>query len=148
MKQGCCAVMVCVATILSSGCGRLVMSSNSSDNLTASASLPFGYQETYRHALAFAHQCHDRPGHHQWNAESSGSIYTDNQTAEIHVQRMGGQGGGDWELFKIKAIPSGSEVEITVANTPSWRREELDAALDSVKSGTPKCYWEGKAPSA
>lgn len=125
-----------------SGCSRIVMSDNPSQNLSAVSDLSVGYQAAYRRAEAFAHQCHERPGHHQWNGDISGSVFTDTKSAVLRVSRSAAQGGGDWERFDITGTPAGASVRITVANTPRWQGKELTAAQQSVESGRPVCYWQ------
>lgn len=130
-----CIVLVSVVfAVALSGCGRIVMSDNPSQNLSAVSHLSVGYQAAYRRAEAFAHQCHERLGHHQWNGDISGSVFTDTKSAVLRVSRSAAQGGGDWERFDVTGTSSGATVRITVANTPRWQGKELTAARSSVES--------------
>lgn len=104
-----------------------------------SFSTPVGYQEVYRRADAFGRKCHTTTGHGMWNAEVTGNIYTDNQTAVLHL-RQEAFVGKDFERFDIKGTPTGSDVTILTATNGGWDQHELDVARKSIETGNITCY--------
>lgn len=104
-----------------------------------SFSTTVGYQEAYRRADTFGRQCHGTTGHGMWNAEVSGNVYTDNQTAVLHL-RQEAFVGKDFERFEIKGTPAGSDVTILTATNGGWDSHELKVARMSIETGNITCY--------
>lgn len=98
-----------------------------------------GYQEAYRRADAFGRQCHTTSNNRMWNAETTGNIYTDNQTAVVHL-RQEAFVGKDFERFEIKGTPTGSDVRILTASNGGWNQHELQVARMSIETGHITCY--------
>lgn len=102
-------------------------------------SVPVSYQEAYRRADAFGRQCHGTTNNGMWSAETTGNIYTDTQTAVLHL-RQEAFVGKDFERFDIKGTPSGSDVTILSATNGHWNQHELKVARMSMETGHVTCY--------
>ena len=136
MKPISYCVLLCFAL---SGCATSRNFIQPDSHRQAVFSTSVGYQEVYRRADAFARQCHSTANHRMWNAEITGNIYTDNQTAVIHV-RQEAFVGKDFERFEIKGTPSGSDVTILTATNGGWNKHEMKVARMSVETGHINCY--------
>lgn len=102
-------------------------------------SVPISYQEAYRRADAFARQCHSTSGNGMWNGDVSGSVFTDNRTAVVHVSSQV-VSNADFERFEIKGTSAGSDVTILTATNGGWDQHELDVARQSIETGRTVCY--------
>jgi len=139
MKRIAIVVLAGAVTLGLAGCATSHNFIQPDSHRQVAFSTPISYQEAYRRADAFARQCHSTSGHRMWNGNVSGSIFTDDQSAVVHVSSQA-ISNADFERFEINGTPNGSDVQILTATNGGWDQHELQVARMSIETGRVTCY--------
>lgn len=119
------------------GC-TLGIKDDASNAIHDSFHVGISYQEAYRRADAFAHQCHTSANALRGSFNVSGNLYTDSRAGEVRINLP--SYGKDLETIRVVAAANGgADVTVSAWGRGMWDAGELAAVRSSIESGQPTC---------
>jgi len=106
-------------------------------SLKAQFSAPVTYQEAYRRAGAYARHCRTSTNILRESFDVGGDLFTDTEKGVVRISAPGT--GKDLERIDIAKDGDGASVTVTAWGTGIWDEREMEAAKQSIVTGTPTC---------